>query len=403
MDTTLAESPVSDPPSLQSTVFSTTESITKIRLDTQWFGVDIGGSLVKCVYFDCPRANGVNEEESEGIAAMREFLKSTLKYGSSGIRDEHLEFSHELGGQKGTLHFIKFDTNRMIGFMNMVTENGLGKFSKVVCATGGGAFKFEDDFHQKLGIELHKYDEMESLIHGVRYFSQNCPGDCYYWTNPMKPEIASKVIFPFDPDSNPYIIVNIGSGVSVLHVLSPHEFKRIGGTSVGGGTFLGLCSLLTGTENFQDAITLAEKGDNTNVDKMVRDIYGGDYTRFGLSGDVVASSFGHMMIKEKRDNASAADLAHATLVTVSNNIGAIARMCASIVGVDRVVFVGNYLCNNELSTRMLAYAMEYWSQGSIKALFLKHEGYFGALGSMLLKLDEISEEKQNEDKYSDSE
>ena len=61
------------------------------------------------------------------------------------------------------------------------------------------------------------------------------------------------------------------------------------GTSVGGGTFLGLCSLLTGTENFQDAITLAEKGDNTNVDKMVRDIYGGDYTRFGLSGDVVAS------------------------------------------------------------------------------------------------------------------
>ena len=120
-------------------------------IDTQWFGVDIGGSLVKCVYFDCPRANGVNEEESEGIAAMREFLKSTLKYGSSGIRDEHLELhSHELGGQKGTLHFIKFDTNRMIGFMNMVTENGLGKFSKVVCATGGGAFKFEDDFHQVL-------------------------------------------------------------------------------------------------------------------------------------------------------------------------------------------------------------------------------------------------------------
>lgn len=37
---------------------------------------------------------------------------------------------------------------------------------------------------------------------------------------------------------------------------------------------------------------------------------------------------------------------------------------------------------------MLAYAMDYWSQGSIKALFLEHEGYFGALGSMLLKLDE---------------
>ena len=34
-------------------------------------------------------------------------------------------------------------------------------------------------------------------------------------------------------------------------------------------------------------------------------------------------------------------------------------------GVERVVFVGNYLCNNELSMRMLAYAMEYWSQQTI--------------------------------------
>ena len=30
----------------------------------------------------------------------------------------------------------------------MVTENELGHFSKMVCATGGGAFKFEDDFKQ---------------------------------------------------------------------------------------------------------------------------------------------------------------------------------------------------------------------------------------------------------------
>ena len=35
----------------------------------------------------------------------------------------------------------------------------------------------------------------------------------------------------------------------------------------------------------------------------------------------------------------------------------------------------------------LAYTMEYWSQGNIKALFLQHEGYFRALGAMLLKVD----------------
>lgn len=59
--------------------------------------------------------------------------------------------------------------------------------------------------------------------------------------------------------------------------------------SLGGGTFLGLCCLLTGCDTFEEAIQLATKGDHRNVDKLVRDIYGGDYERFGLPGDLVAS------------------------------------------------------------------------------------------------------------------
>lgn len=59
--------------------------------------------------------------------------------------------------------------------------------------------------------------------------------------------------------------------------------------SLGGGTFLGLCCLLTGCNTFEEAIQLATKGDNRKVDKLVRDIYGGDYDRFGLTGDLVAS------------------------------------------------------------------------------------------------------------------
>jgi pantothenate kinase len=37
---------------------------------------------------------------------------------------------------------------------------------------------------------------------------------------------------------------------------------------------------------------LAAKGDNKNVDKLVKDIYGGSYDAYGLPGDLVASSFG---------------------------------------------------------------------------------------------------------------
>lgn len=75
----------------------------------------------------------------------------------------------------------------------------------------------------------------------------------------------------------------------MLTVYSPTDYKRVSGTSLGGGTFLGLCCLLTGCNSFEEAIDLATLGDHTRVDKLVRDIYGGDYERFGLPGDLVAS------------------------------------------------------------------------------------------------------------------
>lgn len=59
--------------------------------------------------------------------------------------------------------------------------------------------------------------------------------------------------------------------------------------SLGGGTFFGLCCLLTGCSTFEEALEMASRGDSTKVDKLVRDIYGGDYERFGLPGWAVAS------------------------------------------------------------------------------------------------------------------
>lgn len=52
---------------------------------------------------------------------------------------------------------------------------------------------------------------------------------------------------------------------------------------------MGLCCLLTGCDTFEEAIELASRGDSKTVDKLVKDIYGGDYEKFHLSGDIVAS------------------------------------------------------------------------------------------------------------------
>ena len=44
-----------------------------------------------------------------------------------------------------------------------------------------------------------------------------------------------------------------------------------------------------------------------------------------------------------------------------------------VKNIERVVFVGNFLRVNTLSMKLLAHAMDYWSKGQLKALFLRHE------------------------------
>lgn len=94
------------------------------------------------------------------------------------------------------------------------------------------------------------------------------------------------------PDVYPYLLVNIGSGVSMIKVSGPREFQRVGGTHLGGGTFWGILSLLTGARTFDDMLAMADRGDNSGVDMLVGDIYGMDYSKIGLKSTAIASTFG---------------------------------------------------------------------------------------------------------------
>ncbi|XP_049725868.1 pantothenate kinase 2, mitochondrial [Elephas maximus indicus] len=352
-----------------------------------WFGLDIGGTLVKLVYFEPKDITAEEEEEEvESLKSIRKYLTSNVAYGSTGIRDVHLELKDlTLCGRKGNLHFIRFPTHDMPAFIQMGRDKNFSSLHTVFCATGGGAYKFEQDFLTIGDLQLRKLDELDCLIKGILYIDSvgfNGRSQCYYFENPADSEKCQKL--PFDL-KNPYplLLVNIGSGVSILAVYSKDNYKRVTGTSLGGGTFFGLCCLLTGCTTFEEALEMASRGDSTKVDKLVRDIYGGDYERFGLPGWAVASSFGNMMSKEKREAVSKEDLARATLITITNNIGSIARMCALNENINQVVFVGNFLRINTIAMRLLAYALDYWSKGQLKALFSEHEGYFGAVGALL--------------------
>lgn len=114
------------------------------------------------------------------------------------------------------------------------------------------------------------------------------------------------------------------------------------------------------------------------------DIYGGDYSEFGLSASTVGASFGKPAVQEDPwENITRADIARAVLNLVGYTIAQIAYITSRRHNVTRIVFAGSFLRHNKITMETISHSIDYWSGGVVKALFLRHEGYFGALGALL--------------------
>lgn len=110
--------------------------------------MDIGGTLVKLVYFEPKDITAEEEqEEVENLKSIRRYLTSNTAYGKTGIRDVHLELQDlTLCGRTGNLHFIRFPTQDLPVFLQMGRSKHFSSLHTTLCATGGGAYKFEVDF-----------------------------------------------------------------------------------------------------------------------------------------------------------------------------------------------------------------------------------------------------------------
>ena len=150
--------------------------------------------------------------------------------------------------------------------------------------------------------------------------------------------------------------------------------QRVGGTALGGGTILGLGALLLGTERFGDLVEMAAKGDRRRVDLLVSDIYRPG--EIPLAGDLTAANFGKVGSRHER-----ADVAHALMGLVAENV---ALICAGIGGalqVRTVVFGGATLRENRPLVDILAQITGFTGT---RATFLREGEFAGALGALLL-------------------
>jgi type II pantothenate kinase len=218
---------------------------------------------------------------------------------------------------------MHFETKNMVTAIKYVSSTApLVENIRTIGCTGGGAHKFAGHFEEELGITFDKFDELMCLVRGMHFALNHFEDECYTYrksdeeddanrrekkiptkSNGLQPikevsvsdqrwrkdikEHTRRVTLHFDTLSSfPYLVVNIGSGVSIVKVTGPGKAERVSGTSLGGGTYWGLSRLLTTCKSYEEVLNLAEQGDASVVDMLVRDIYGGD-CKFMLHGCLV--------------------------------------------------------------------------------------------------------------------
>ncbi|KAF1791318.1 Type II pantothenate kinase [Phytophthora cactorum] len=341
------------------------------------------GTLAKIVYFERHEAGNDTRKRprsaSLDVAAgeMNEFLREHHSFGSTGVQDVRLRIhSKTLNGvsvmQLPIFHFVRFESNKTRDAIEFITSNGINQSLRILPCTGGGAHKYGHAFNEIAGIELEKYDEIDCTILGLHLLLTTLPDEVYTFEvvdfNSLAASRVKTIRTDTEEDVYPYLLVSIGSGVSVLYVKGPGDYERVSGSSIGGGTYWGLCRLMTHCDTYDEALDLCVHGSNKSVDMSVGDIYGGAYDKFKLPASTVASSFGKM-ISVSRESVSDADLARSLLVMITQNIGQVAFLNATLYKTKNIFFVGNFLRHNKISSRTLAYAINFWSNGRWRRVF----------------------------------
>ena len=131
--------------------------------------IDIGGSLIKTVYF----SNDVARASMDDGDGRR-------------LRPRSINLSR-LGGK---LHFVKFETSKIHDALRFIQDKKLLERSETaghskarILATGGGAYKYANVFLEELDVVLEKKDEFACLVAGCSFLQAAIPDECFTFLN----------------------------------------------------------------------------------------------------------------------------------------------------------------------------------------------------------------------------
>jgi type II pantothenate kinase len=143
---------------------------------------------------------------------------------------------------------------------------------------------------------------------------------------------------------------------------------------------MGLIKLLFNMDSFQEAISIAKKGNRYNIDLKVADIYDPKDKRIDpIFREFTASSFGKIEEDFDLNSVQKEDVINAIIHIIGENIGTISTLMAQNNEIDNIIYCGGFVSGNIIIRKILTILCKLKLK---KAVFLKHSEFCGAVGAL---------------------
>ncbi len=218
-------------------------------------------------------------------------------------------------------------TTKIVGFQdNKLKIPSFVKADNPIASLFGALGKFIYDNN----IKLHEIEKIMITGVGSAYVEQPLYGIPTYKVNEF---ICNGLGGQYFTGLTDLIVVSMGTGTSIVQV-NGDKIVHTGGIGIGGGTIVGLSSLLLKTQDISQIMDLASRGDLSNIDLQIQDI--SKTALPGLPLSATASNFGKV-----RSLVSDEDIAIGIINMVLQVIGKSAILSALNSNINNFIMTGN--------------------------------------------------------------
>lgn len=246
--------------------------------------------------------------------------------------------------------------------------------------------------------KLVKAGEINNLtILGIDYITKNIPNSFYSLGKVSVMDLIKVGQLEIKPEKKfidlkdklyPFLVTMGQEGLSIFRVDSVNSLKRLGGSTFGATTLWSLLTLTCGYEDPDVALKDAIQGNNSQIDLSIGDIYGGDYSNFGLQSSLIAASFGKLKYADSK-KIEKKDIARSLVTVYATSFAQTSGILGEGEKIDNVIVLGNPFNCPEFR-QMISTCIEFFSGEKGHPLFSDYSDYFEIMG-MCLALEKKGE------------